>query len=240
MQNGIRALKQRVWTVSVALGFAVLAASVYLWRRRNRFKPSPLLRVAILTKNSILKLLTDIREAYSLAYLGLRRSARIQRRPYQRDSPQYRATVIAYHKSARELLRKISQEMIQQRGLSESMVISSFSFYEEDEDIEDLQGKLGVVINEVPIPSNLTVDVVKDIYTYCHDRLSAVSGEAFEDYAVRSTALEDELWEKYGFEAEEIERAYAANRRELSKLETQFKLQGCFSFTSSLEDEEVT
>lgn len=240
MRNGIGAFRQRVWMVSVAMGLVALAASVYLWRRRRHNQPPSLLRVSILTKSSIKRLLTDIRQAYSLAYLGLRRAARIQRRPYSRDSPQYHAAVISYHKSARELLRNVSQEIIHQRGLSEGVVISSFSFYEEDEEVEDLQSKLGLVINEVEIPGKLTVDVVKDIYTYCHDRISAVSGEAFEDYAVRSTALEDELWEKYGFEAEEIERAYAENRRELSKLETQFKLQGCFSFTSSLEDEEVT
>ena len=237
MQNGVLPLTQRVYTF--ALSLVVLAASLYLWHRRRRNQTPPVMKVAILTKLAILNLLTEIRQAYSLAYLSLRRGARLSRRPFPRDSAQYRSAVLTYHKSARELLRKVSQEVIQQRGLSENIVISSFAFYDQDEDIEDLQFKLGKAINEVPVPSRLTVEVVNDIYTYCHDRTSTVSGEAFEDYAVRSTALEDELWEKYGFEAEEIERAYAEYKTELSRLETQFKLQGCLSFTSSLEDEDV-
>ena len=238
MLSVLQTLRDRFWAISLAFGLALLATSMALWKLKTQCAPPrPTLRVSILTKTAMLGLLVEIRKRYSSEYLRLRREARRGRRMFPRGSEEYRHEVVQYHKEARELLRKVSQDVIRQWKLSESLVISSFSFYEEDEEIEEAQGKLGVAVNDTTIPGSLSVELVKDIYTYCHDRATLNTGESFEDYAVRSTELEDELWERFGFEAEEIEKAYSEYRRELSNLETQFKLHGCFSFNSSLEEE---
>lgn len=213
--------KTVMWTVAV--GVVVLGVVWYVHRPRDNKKKTTL-QVSILSHEALLDLLRTIRQRYSLAYRALRLSSRSKRRKHGRNTDGYRQCVLQFNTKSRSLLREVSKTVIREHSLTDSLVLASCAFYEGDEDVEDAKAKLGVLINDTKLPKELTLERTKDIFVYCRDRSSALLEDSFSDFGIQSVALEDELYEKYGFEMEEVEKAYERYKRELHVLETQMKL----------------
>ena len=115
--------------------------------------------------------------------------------------------------------------MIRELDLTEALVISSCAYYDGDEDIDEAKTKLGVVINEARVPAALDLAKAQEIYLFCRDKSSEALDDSYYDLTVRNVSMEDEVWEIFGFEMEEVEKAFERYRRELKSLETRLKLQ---------------
>jgi hypothetical protein len=60
---------------------------------------------------------------------------------------------------------------------------------------------------------------------FCRDKSSEALDDSYYDLTVRNVSMEDEVWEIFGFEMEEVEKSFERYRRELKSLETRLKLQ---------------
>jgi len=214
------------WKV-VAAAVALLAATVALWSRwRQVILPSkPTTTVSILSQAALLDLLRTIRLRNSAAFISLRTAARIRRRRHPHNSEPYRQCILHYTDKGRSLLREVSKTVIRELDLTEALVISSCAFYEGDEDVDEAKAKLGVILNESPVPASLDLVKAREIYLFCREKSSEALDESSYDLVVRNVAMEDEVWQRFGFEMEEVERAFERHRRELKSLETRLKLQ---------------
>lgn len=214
------------WKV-VAVAVALLAATVALWgcwHRPGAFS-KPITTVSILSQAALLDLLRTIRQRHSAASVSLRKAARSRRRRHIRDSEAYRQCILHYNDKGRSLLREVSKTVIREMDLTETMVIASCAFYEGDEEVDEAKARLGVVINDTRIPPELDLPKAQEIYLYCRERSIDALDDSSYDLVVRNVALEDEVWERFGFEMEEVERGFERYRRELKSLETRLKLQ---------------
>lgn len=216
--------------LSLAVGLTLLAVSaLYLWCRRC--PPKPTLTVSILSKEALIDLLQSIRKRHSEAALALRKTARRKRRLYDRDSQQYRQCILHYQEKARTLVREASKTTIREFGMSDSVVLASCNFYEGDDDIDDAKRKLSILINSVRLPRSFDLDKAKEVYLFSWDKSREILNDSYGDFMVRNAALEDEVWERFGYEMEEVEKAFEHYKRELKALETQLHLHGRGSFS---------
>lgn len=213
--------------IALAVGVVVAGTLVYLVRMPRGVEKKGTMQVTILSQEALLDMLRTIRQRHSLAYRALRLSARTKRRRHARNSEAYRQCVIQFNTKSRSLLREVSKTVLREHSLSDALVLASCAFYEGDEDIEDAKAKLGVVINDAKLPRELTLERAKDIFLYCRERSSALLEDSCSDLTVQTVAMEDELFEKYGHEMEEVEKAYERYKRDLHMLETQIKLSAC-------------
>ena len=230
-----RCLSAHPKAFTFAVGLAVLAVSaLFCWFRRAKTESKPTLTVAILSKEALVELLKTIRDRHSEASNSLRRVARKKRRQFERGSDEYTQCILHYNEKARTLIREVSKTVIREQETTEMLVMASCNFYEGDEDVDEAKSKLSVVINDVNTPRGLDLYRTKEIFVFCRDKSREILDDSYCDFVVRNIALEDEIWERFGFEMEEIERAFDRFRRELKALETQLHLHGRRSFSASL------
>ena len=212
--------------VSLAVGFVLVTSTLAYFACRQKQQPrKPTMTVSILSHEALLDLLRTIRARHSMAYRALAMSSRTKRRQHPRTSEAYRHCILQFNTKSRGLLREVSRTVIREHNLTDALVLASCAFYEGDEEVEEAKAKLGVLINDTKLPKDLDLEKAKDIFLFCRERSNSMMEDSFGDFVVQGVALEDELWERYSFEMEQIEKAYERYKRELHLLETQMKLQ---------------
>lgn len=222
-----RLVSSRAAALSLAVGFVLASGALAYFAFYQRPQPrKPTLTVSILSHEALLDLLRTIRARHSMAYRALAASSRTKRRKHPRNSEAYRHCILQFNTKSRALLREVSKTVIREYSLTDALVLASCAFYEGDDDIEEAKSKLGVLINDTKLPKELDLEKAREIFLFCREKSMSLMEDSFGDFVVQGVALEDELWERYGFEMEQIEKAYEKYKRELHHLETQMKLQG--------------
>ena len=205
---------------------------------RSKAKPSSsFVRIEILSKESLLKLLTEVRIRYSLGFIELREDCRQQRRKTQAKSPAYSEIIREYHTRAQSLLQAESRRAFGDFGVSEEVVDHSLAFYAGDADVDRAKNLMNEPYNNAVKPRRLSKDLTIEVLEYFKTHLRCSQEDDLEEYMVGVAHVEDDIARIYGFEAEELEKAYDEYETDLQAVTMSLKEQTVLFLQQSSNDD---
>ena len=211
----------------------VATLPVLYWLYRRRTTHLSYFSIQLLTKDSVLATTREIREMYSGLYLQLRHQSRTQRRKFERGSLQYQHCIDDLSASTKRILEKASQTIFAKYHISEALFDDSIAYFEEDREVSQAAESMCEVLNSTQCPSSLTPTRLREVFTYYLSRLGELDEE---DMMLKAALISDEIFERYGFESEEIDVAYQLYRSQVDDLAEQIKQET----TDALESDDNT
>lgn len=224
------------WTGKVVL-ISSVGLALYLLLRSKPKPPSSFVRIEILSKESLLKLLTEVRIRYSLGFIELRQDYRTQRRKTPTKSPAYSEIIREYHTRAQGLLHAESKRAFGDFGVSEEVVDHSLAFYAGDTEVEKAKNLMNEPYNNAVKPRRLSKDMTIEVLEYFKAHLNCREEDDMEEYMVSVAHVEDDIARIYGFEAEELEKAYDEYEADLQAVTMSLKEQTVLFLQQSSNDD---
>lgn len=230
-------------TGKVALGVGIVSGIALgtWWIRRKGPEPSETrderyINIEIVPKHILLRFFQTVREQYSQLCLSLKREYRAKRRSFDPLSAAYAQCVLDFSHKTQELLESTTSSVLQSLHLSETTVDRSLFYYVKDADIEASKQLVNELINDTTLPSSLTLEVTRDILAYFQTHLVARDEDGLDEYLVASAQVEDEVWREFGYESEEVEKAYERYAEELQEMTNGLVAQTRFVMQQTSED----
>lgn len=214
----------------VAACTAALPLLYWLYHRRSRLS---YFSIQLLTKDSVLAVTREVRQLYSGLYLQLRHQSRTQRRKFERGSLQYQRCIEDLSASTKRILEKASQTVFTKYSISEALFDDSIAYFEDDREVAQNAESMCEVINSTQCPAALTPVRLREVFTYYLQRLGELEEE---DLMLKAALISDEIFERYGFESEEIDVAYQLYRSQVDDLAEQIKQET----SAALESDDTT
>lgn len=214
----------------VAACAATLPLLYWLYHRRSSLS---YFSIQLLTKDSVLAVTREVRQLYSGLYLQLRHQSRTQRRKFERGSLQYQRCIEDLSASTKRILEKASQTVFTKYSISEALFDDSIAYFEDDREVAQNAESMCEVINSTQCPASLTPAHLREVFTYYLQRLSELEEE---DLMLKAALISDEIFERYGFESEEIDVAYQLYRSQVDDLAEQIKQET----SAALESDDTT
>lgn len=224
------------WPGQVALASAAGVVLLLVLRRKDKTNSS-FMRIEILSKESLLKLLTEVRIRYSLGYLDLRNHYRSQRRKLQQKSPAYSDTVREFQLQAHNLLLTESKRAFADFGVREEVVDHSLAYYAGDSDLEKAKNLMNEPFNDAVKPRRLTKELTIEVLEYFKVHLQPLDEDDMSEYMESIARVEDDIARIYGFEAEELEKAYDEYEADLQAVTQSLKEQTVMFLQQSSHDD---
>ena len=204
--------------VTVVTGVGVIVWSKLRKSQKQVESDQRYINIEVVPKSTLLTFFQNVREQYSREYFSLRHQSRLKRRALDPHSPGYEQAVLDFSEQSKDILETITSSVLKSMGLSETVVDRSLFYYLKDADIEAAKQLVNEPINNTNLPAGLTVEVAKDILTYFQTHLVAQDEDGLDEYLVTSAQVEDEVWRDFGFESEEVEKAYERYASELQEM----------------------
>jgi hypothetical protein len=192
--------------IYLALGgaFIAMAAGIYLiYRLKNPIKFKSL---RLLDKDSLIHLLSLIRKEFSTKFSSALRMNRKKRRNVHRGGRDYKILIKDLKEQARKQLQKAMDEVLAQSGVSEAVLSDSSKHFEHDEEVMKMTSKLCSIEIAKP-PHQLSLKKLEEILDYYLSKAEGFNEDDPNELNLRMKMLEDEIFDEYGFEPEEIESA---------------------------------
>ena len=131
---------------------------------------------------------------------------RKKRRNARRGDRDYKILIKDLKEQARKQLQKAMDEVLNKNGVSESVLSDSSKHFENDEDVMKMTSKLcSIEINKPP--HQLTLKKLEEILEYYLAKAEQFNEDDPNELNLRMKMLEDEIFDEFGFEPEEIEAA---------------------------------
>ena len=216
----------------VAVACAATLPLLY-WLYRRRTSSLSYFSIQLLTKDSVLTVTREVRELYSGLYLKLRYQSRTQRRKFERGSLQYQRCIEDLSASTKRILEKASQAVFTKYSISEALFDDSIAYFEDDREVAQSAESMCEVLNSTQCPASLTPVRLREVFSYYLQRLSELDEE---DLMLKAALISDEIFERYGFESEEIDVAYQLYRSQVDDLAEQIKQET----SAALESDDTT
>lgn len=194
---------------------AVLASGVYIWYRAR--SSVSYFNVKLLEKNSFLKLLSEIRESFSSDFAVLQRLNRKKRRKLNRGGREYRNCVRELKEQAKRTLQRAIDETLAKHNLNEQTLNQSYKYLENDVDVRVEITRLCSVVDKQSCPL-LTRDKLEEILEFYISSAENFSEEDPNELNVKMKILEDEVFQEYGYEPENVEQGAKKHEVELREL----------------------
>lgn len=225
--------------VAVVGAVGVAVAVWWLWRKqpeKTEARDERYINIEIVPKHILLRFFQAIREQYSQHCLSLKHQYRLQRRSLDPISSAYAQCVLDFSQQTQTLLQSTTTTVLQSLSLSETTVDRSLFYYVKDADIEAAKQLVNEPINDTPLPASLTLEVTRTILTYFKTHLVARDEDGLDEYLVASAQVEDEVWREFGYESEQVEKAYERYAEELQEMTTGLVAQTRFVMQQTSED----
>jgi len=233
-------LASRVGKAVVATGAVGAAVGLWwLWRKhpeKTEARDERYINIEIVPKHTLLQFFQTIREQYSKHCLSLKQQYRTQRRSLDPSSPAYAQCVLDFSDQTQALLQSTTAAVLQSLSLSETTVDRSLFYYVKDADIEAAKQLVNESINDTALPSSLTIEAARAVLTYFKTHLVARDEDGLDEYLVASAQVEDEVWREFGYESEQVEKAYELYAEELQEMTNGLVAQTRFVMQQTSED----
>lgn len=184
--------------------FIAVAAGLYLLYRYNN--PIKFKSLMLLDKDSLIHLLSLIRKEFSSKFSSTLRMNRKKRRNMHRGGRDYKILIKDLKEQARKQLQKAMDEVLQKNKVTEAVLSDSSKHFEHDEEVLKMTSKLCSIEVAKP-PHQLTLKKLEDILDYYLAKAEQFHEDDPNELNLKMKMLEDEIFDEYGFEPEEIESA---------------------------------
>lgn len=163
----------------------------------------------VLPETTLLDLLNLIRKKYSKSYKKFQFQCKKQRRRLRRGSAEYYEQIKDCFKIHNKLLEDAVDEALKERSIKKATYENSMRLLKHEPSISEACQDMRKIINKGPIPGDLNADKLHEILTFYRSRLDS-EPPAQNPYSLplTLTMIEDDIYEVFGTEIEEIERAF--------------------------------
>jgi len=175
-----------------------------------------------LDKKCLLDLLDEIRTTYTSFYIAELKQHRKIRRRYPRESVEYAKSVADFHLKLRNGIGDAIQEVLKRYKLKEEDFNASLEYYNTDHDIIEAFDLMADPFFTTRKPNDLTLNKTKRILEAYRNLESSTSAE---DIALQQSLIEDTVFEKWGYEKEQVEAAYAKFSEDLHDIASELTMQ---------------
>jgi len=180
--------------LAVATGFLLL----YKSQSRIKFQ-----NINILDKQSLIYVLKEIRFEFTKNFSILQKSNRKKRRIVLRGGRDYKEFVIELKESSKTSLERSLEVVLKRLGLNEDIISESYKQFEEDREVKSAIGKMcSVEVERIPAGMYGRLEEILEIYI---DRIQYLDETDPNELFVQMKILEDEIFEQFNLEPEEIE-----------------------------------
>ena len=189
--------------LAIATGFALLYKSSSSIRYKN-FK--------ILDKQSLIFILKQVRSEYSQKFSVQLRLNRKKRRNLHRAGREYKNLVKELKDQSKEYIQKALEEVLDKFTISEEVLSESYKQFEQDPDVKAVLAKL-CTVETAKVPNGLLakLEAILEIYI---GRVEELNETNANELNLQLKVLEDDLFDEFGFEPEEVEEALRKNQKD--------------------------
>ena len=173
-------------------------------------------KVKVLDKRSLLYLFREIRKEYSEKFSMNLRLNRKKRRCVQRGSREYRMFIKQLKDEAKEYIQKSIEVVLSNHGLNEEILAESYKHYENDIEIRSAISKLCTV--ETHKYSSLINRKLEEILKFYITRVEEFQEDDPNELNILMKILEDDMYDEFGCEPEELEVAVSKNSTGIESL----------------------
>ncbi|OMJ81630.1 hypothetical protein SteCoe_17846 [Stentor coeruleus] len=172
--------------------------------------------VKILDKASLIFLLKQIRSDYTQRFLVVLRLNRKKRRGAHRGGREYRNLIKELKDLAKEYIQKSIEDVLAKNGLTEDVLSESYKHYEDDEDVKTVLTKLcSVESNKKSSLISMRLEQVLELYI---SKVEEFNENDPNELNIQMKILEDDIYDEFGCEPEEIEAAVNKNPKRVEHL----------------------
>lgn len=159
--------------------------------------------VKVLDKSSLIFLLKQIRSDYSQKFQVVLRLNRKKRRAAHRGGREYRNLIKELKTQAKEYIQKSIEDVLSKNKLTEETLAESYKHYENDDDVKLALSKLCCVENNKNV--SLVSMRLEEILEFYISKVEEFNENDPNELNIQMKMLEDEIFDEFGCEAEEIE-----------------------------------
>jgi hypothetical protein len=109
-----------------------------------------------------------------------------------------------------------------QYSIDENLLDDSIAYFEGDQEVSAAAESMCEVLNNTQCPASLTSAKLREVFQYYLQRLSE-EDEVEDDYMLKAAVISDEIYEKYGYESEEIDMAYQKYKDDVEDIALKIK-----------------
>lgn len=170
----------------------------------------------MLDKESLIYLLKLIRTDYSQKFSVILRINRKKRRAVHRGGREYRNHIKELKDQAKEYIQRSLEDILAKNGLNEDVLAESYKHFENDNDVKSALSKLCMV--ESSKVSSLVSSRLEQILEAYISRAEEFAESDPNELNIQMKMLEDDIFEDFGCEPEEIEAAVNKNPKAVAHL----------------------
>ncbi|OMJ66098.1 hypothetical protein SteCoe_37179 [Stentor coeruleus] len=192
---------------------AVATGAYILYQTASKIKFQ---NVKVLDKISLIFLLKQIRADYSQKFLIVLRHNRKKRRAMPKGSYEYRNLINELKEQAKEYIQKSIEEVLAKNGIAEETLAESYKHYEDDFEIKSALTKLCSV--ECTMNSPLISMGLEQILELYISKAEELNENDPNELNIQMKILEDDIYDEFCCEPEEIEAAVNKNPERIEHL----------------------
>ena len=180
------------------------------------------LTLEFLDKKCLLDLLDEIRTSYTSFYISELKQHRKTRRRYPKESVEYTKAVNDFQLKLRNGIGDAIQEVLKKYKLTEEDFNASIEYYNTDHDIIVAFDLMSEPFYTTSKPNDLTLFKTKRIMEAYRVLESSTSAE---DMLLQQSVLEDNIFERWGYEKEQVEAGFVEYSDELQDIASELTMQ---------------
>ncbi|OMJ68300.1 hypothetical protein SteCoe_34288 [Stentor coeruleus] len=203
--------------VFMVFGGAIFAVAAGIFLYYSLRSPIKFKSLKLLDKSSLLHLLSLIRKEFSSKFMSVLRMNRKKRRLAHRGGRDYRMYVKDLKEQAKKHLQRAMDDVLLKNGISENVLSDSSKHFEGDEDVSKNMSKL-CCIELQRSPSQLTIKKLEEVLEFYLSKAEEFNEEDPNELNLKMKMLEDEIYDEFSFEPEDIEAAVNKYENEVRNL----------------------
>lgn len=194
--------------IYLAFGGALIAVAASLYLLYHYHNPIKYQSLTLLDKDSLIHLMRQIRQEFSSNFSSTLRTNRKKRRNLTRGGKEYKLLIKDLKEQARKYLQKSIDKVLQKNKLTEIILSESSKHFEHEEEVLKMTFKL-CSIEIAKSPERLNLKVLEEIIDFYLTKAEQFHQVDPNELNLKMKLLEDEIFDVYKFEPEEIESAVA-------------------------------
>ncbi|OMJ88011.1 hypothetical protein SteCoe_10168 [Stentor coeruleus] len=175
-----------------------------------RFKPKCKLQtLIILNEKKLIEIFGKIKTSYREAFKKHQKIFRNGRRKLQRSSMEYENFVYESYANIPKVFNDTVDEVLKDLSMTREIFDDSWKLLKNEESVFDAYADMKTITPTGYPRNELQMETIRDALEFCKEKLGGVL-DSTETLQLAVSLLEDDLKDRYGFEIEDIERAYCS------------------------------
>ena len=188
---------------------AVALGSYFYFLQKKSTKQDPFITVEILAPEDFKKVCREIRRMYSSKYWPAYNTCREERRKFPSKTIEYENIVISFNNKNKNLIEETRSTVLRKYWVSEKVFEDSVNYYDSDNGLREYAENLVTPLYNDDHSSSLTREQTIEILNYFNERYQEFHDIIeINDYTVLIKRLEDEVFEKFKVEMDQVNSAY--------------------------------